>query len=136
MEPNMDMAAGNAAAAGGAMAIVMMLIYAVIGILMLVTGWKLFVKMGKPGWNAIIPIYSTYVLVQALNKPMWWFIVAILFSPFSIVILWELCKAFGKGTGFFVATLFFGIITMPMLAFGSATFTAPPAAPAAPAAAA
>ena len=129
MEPNMDMAAQNAGG-GMAMMAVMGLIYLVIGIFFIIVGWKLFVKMGKPGWVTLVPIYNTYVLVQALNKPMWWFIVAILFSPFMLVVLWELCKAFGKGGGFFVATLFVGFITMPMLAFGSATFTAPPPAPA------
>jgi hypothetical protein len=119
---------------GGVGGIFIMIIYLAILVLMVASGWKLFVKMGKPGWNAIVPIYNYYVLTQALNKPILWFILMLVPGVNSIVgliLMWELIKCFGKGAGFFVATLFFGVVTIPMLAFGSATFTPPPAAPAA-----
>lgn len=89
--------------------------------------------MGQPGWACLVPFYNQYVLTVALKKPILWFI--LLFVPLANVVigfmlLWEMIKCFGKGGGFFVATLFFAYVTIPILAFGSATFT-PPAAPAA-----
>ncbi|MCB6971875.1 DUF5684 domain-containing protein [Butyricimonas synergistica] len=41
---------------------------------------------------------------------------------FSIIMLHEFLAKFGKGVGFTIATIFFGFITLPMLAFGDATF--------------
>lgn len=119
---------------GGGIGIVGMLVYLAVLVLMLVAGWKLYVKMGQPGWACLVPIYNYYVLTLALNKPILWFILMLIPGVNSIVgliLLWELNKAFGKGTGFFIATLFFAPITMSILAFGDATFTAPPPAPAA-----
>jgi len=51
---------------GGAaaiMAIVMFLIYAAIIIVFIASMWKVFVKAGKPGWAAIIPI----VTIDSIN---------------------------------------------------------------------
>ena len=38
---------------------------------------KLFKKAGKPGWAAIVPFYSTYVLVEIAGLKWWWFLIAI-----------------------------------------------------------
>ncbi len=121
---------------GGGIGIVGAIIYLGVVVFMFACYWKIFVKMGQPGWAGIIPIYNLYVLTQALNKPILWFILTLIPGVNGIVMLilgWELIKCFGKGAGFFVATLFFFPIMIAILAFGSATFTPPPAA--APAAA-
>jgi len=115
--------------AGGIGGVILALIYLAILVLMIASMWKLFVKMGKPGWAAIVPFYNYFVLTEALKKPIIYFIGMLI--PFvnmivSLILMWELVKSFGKGAGFFVATLFFGFITLPMLAFGDATFTPPP----------
>ena len=39
--------------------------------------WKIFVKAGRPGWNAIIPIYSIYVFCDIAGKKN-------LFAPYII----------------------------------------------------
>ena len=31
--------------------------------------WKVFVKAGKPGWAAIVPIYNVIVLLEIAGKP-------------------------------------------------------------------
>ena len=38
---------------------------------------KLFQKAGKPGWAAIVPFYSTYVLVEIAGLNWWYFLIAI-----------------------------------------------------------
>ena len=44
--------------------LVLMVFYLAIVVLLIVSGWKVFEKAGKPGWASIIPIYS---LVGGLN---------------------------------------------------------------------
>lgn len=36
--------------------------------------WKLFKKCGKEGWEAIIPFYNQYVLVQLAGLNWWYFL--------------------------------------------------------------
>lgn len=48
-------------------------VYGIVILLLLVSIWRIFVKMGQPGWKAIIPIYSTWVLIKTLRKPASWF---------------------------------------------------------------
>lgn len=94
--------------------------------LYVVSLWKIYGKAGKPGWAAIVPIYNVVVLLQIVERPVWWII--LLLIPFvniviSIILSIDLAKAFGKSGawGFFMLALL-GIIGYPMLAFGSSTF--------------
>lgn len=48
-------------------------IYLAIIALMIVSMWKIFVKMGAPGWACLIPFYSAWVLIERLRKPRSWF---------------------------------------------------------------
>ena len=43
-----------------------MILSLIIGILSLVAEWMIFKKMGRQGWEGIVPIYNTYVLCQEL----------------------------------------------------------------------
>lgn len=54
-------------------------------ILVIVAEVKLFKKMGKPGWAAIVPFYNTYVLVECAGLNWWWFLVAISGSILTII---------------------------------------------------
>lgn len=108
------------------MAIVPIIIVVGILILMYASLWKIFTKAGKPGWAAIIPIYNAMVMAEIAEKPSWWGLLTLI--PYvgmiwGIWILNRMIKRFGKGVGYTIATLFFGIITLPMLAFGDATYT-------------
>jgi hypothetical protein len=53
--------------------IVFSAIYLLIIALMVVSIWKIYVKMGEPGWKSIIPFYSTWTLIDRLRKPQSWF---------------------------------------------------------------
>ena len=104
----------------------MWIFYIAIAIFMIVVYWKIFEKAGQPGWAAIIPIYNIVVLLKIL-KMDWWHILIMLFVPFAaavygIIMNYKLALKFGKDTGFAVLTIFFSIITLPILAFGSAKY--------------
>lgn len=120
---------GGGAAAG--MGIGFMVVWLALVVLMIATGWKIFVKAGKPGWASIIPIYNIIVLLEIVGKPVWWVILMLI--PFvnivvGIILMIELAKAFGKGTGYGLGLVFLGIIFGPMLAFGDAQYRGPQAA--------
>ena len=66
-------------AATGAGLGVFFLFYLVILVIYLVSMWKLFVKMGQPGWVGIIPILNVYGIYKLAGRD-WWYII-LLFIP-------------------------------------------------------
>ena len=48
------------------MIIIVLLVLYFIGL------WKLFQKAGKNGWEAIVPFYNTWVLVE-ISGLAWWY---------------------------------------------------------------
>ena len=117
----------DGAASGGAGGSIVGL---VIGILVIAGMWKVFTKAGKPGWAAIIPIYNVVVLLQIAGKPLWW--IVLLFIPIvniviAAMVMINVAKAFGKGTGFALGLLFLSPIFIPILGFSDAQYVGTPA---------
>ena len=103
-----------------------MMFYVIAFIVFLVAAqWKVYSKAGKPGWACIIPIYNIIVLLEIVNKPIWW--IVLLLIPFVniivlIIIQVELAKVFGKSTGFAVGLILLSFIFLPILGFGDAKY--------------
>ena len=57
-----------------------MLLEIIGAILSMVGSWMIFKKMGRQGWEGIVPIYSTYVLCKVLYGNGWKFL--LLLIPF------------------------------------------------------
>lgn len=113
----------------GGIGVVVVLIYLAIVIVLIVAGWKLFVKAGQPGWAVLIPIYNIVVMLKIIGKPVWWivgFLIPIVNFVVAILLSVGLAKVFGKGTGFAIGLIFLPFIFVPILAFGDAKYTAPP----------
>ena len=131
----------------GGLALVSSLIQVVIILLNIIGLFKIYQKMGKPGWKGIIPFYNMYGLYDELwdKKYFWGYLLAqavmlnpsspsgLLFSVADLVLsvamivvvmklYIKLAKAFGKGTGFGVLTFFFAPICLALLGFGSAEY--------------
>lgn len=90
--------------------------------------WKVFVKAGKPGWASIIPIYNTIVVLQIAGRPVWWIVlllIPVVNLVIAIIVMIDLAKSFGKGTGFGIGLALLGIIFLPILGFGDARYQAP-----------
>lgn len=90
--------------------------------------WRIFVKAGKPGWAAIIPVYNYLVELEILGRPWWWLL--LMFVPLvnvviGIIIIFDMAKVFGKSTGFGFGLLFLSFIFIPILAFGDARYLGP-----------
>lgn len=87
---------------------------------------KIFTKAGRKWWEAIIPIYNSYVLLKIVGRPGWWLL--LFFIPFVslivlIVVMLDLAKVFGKGVGTALGLIFLPFIFVPVLAFGKAKYT-------------
>ena len=94
--------------------------------------WKLFSKAGKPGWAAIVPIYSTIVNMEVIGRPGWWFL--LYFVPFlgiylSVIDTIFLARSYGKSTGFAVGLILLPVVFYPMLAFSKDANYVGPTAP-------
>lgn len=100
----------------------MTLLGIILQIVALVANWFVFKKMGREGWEGIIPIYNLYVLFQVLYGNGWKFL--LLLIPFYNIYLAikldiDLAHAFNKSTGFGIGLLFFPFIFNCILAFSA-----------------
>lgn len=116
---------------------VLFLLVIIIGYLALyiTSMWKLFKKAGKKGWEAIIPYYNTYVLIEIAGLNWWYFLIAISGTILTLIgieslgfitaiagyainffIFWNLAKKMHKDTvtTAILGTLFSGIM-IPIL---------------------
>jgi len=83
----------------------------------------------QPGWAAIIPVYSTWVLFEITGFPGW--IALLSLVPFinivpavlALVATVKLAQRFGKGIGFGIGMIFLPFIFMPILGYGKAQYT-------------
>ena len=94
--------------------------------------WKAFEKMGRKGWEGIVPIYNIYILLQIVGKPVWWivlFLIPLVNLIVAILVCIEVAKGFGKGTGFGVCLALFGFVFWPILGFGDAQWQGVTASP-------
>ena len=112
---------------GAGMAAILLYIVAVYAILV-IPYWVIFTKAGQPGWPALIPIYSTYILLKVVGRPGWWlilFIIPLVNLVILIIVMNDLSKSFGHGVGFTLGLLFLSIIFVYILAFGASTYRGP-----------
>ncbi len=91
----------------------------------LVAMWKIYVKMGREGWEAIIPLYNTYVLFEELTGNGWNML--LLLIPFyniylAIKIQIDLAHAFGQSTVFGWGLALLNPIFQLILGFGDAVY--------------
>jgi hypothetical protein len=112
----------------GGMGVVGTLIYIVVIVFYIFCLWKIFVKAGKPGWAAIIPIYNILVELEIVGRPWYWLL--LMFIPvvdivLGIIVLFRMSKVFGHGTGFGFGLLFLSFIFLPILAFDESKYLGP-----------
>jgi len=131
----------------GALFAVYLIFMIAIYVVTVVGLWKMYVKAGRPGWAAIIPIYNWWVWVEMIGRPRWWFwalVASVLLSWIPIVgvilgilmfVLYlmgclDMAKAFGRGAGTGIGLWLLPFVFAPILGFGDAQYLGPVASPA------
>ncbi|MGN1001071.1 MAG: DUF5684 domain-containing protein [Bacilli bacterium] len=127
--------------AGTMILVILILLLVVLAYLVfsIVGKWKLYKKCGKEGWEAIIPFYSDWVLVEISGLKWYWFLIFLaptIASTFNlgdfisvlasiaailanVCICYNLSKKFNKSDTWFILSIFFGGITIPLLGLSS-----------------
>lgn len=77
--------------------------------------WKVYGKLGMPGWYSIIPVYADYKLCERVHRgdETRTFLMAYL------IVLNDMSRAFGKETGYTIGLVIFGFVFWTMLGFGA-----------------
>ena len=126
----------------GALLAVYILVMIAIYVITVIGLWKMYVKAGRPGWAAIIPIYNWWVFVEIIGRPRWWFwalVAAVLLSWIPVVgiilsilmfVLYlmgclDMAKAFGRGAGTGIGLWLVPFVFAPILGFGDAQYVGP-----------
>lgn len=94
-------------------------------VLILVAGWKMYVKAGQQGWVSLIPILNILGLLKIVHRPWWWILLMLIpFVNFVVVIILmlDLAKAFGKGVGTALLLILLTPIGYLLLGFGDAQY--------------
>src|SRR5690606_7895582 len=61
--------------------------------------WKLFIKAGRPGWEALVPFYREYIITKITGRAAWPVILLLvpLLNIFVAISLYlDFVKSFGK----------------------------------------
>ncbi len=114
----------NDAATGGAIGI-LVVIYLAVFVVFLVGYWKVFTKLGLPGWMGIIPLVNVYMLFKArgTHEPVVWLILSLI-PCINIIAMWMLAndtaELFGKELGWKIFLFLIPGISHIVLGFGGA----------------
>jgi hypothetical protein len=107
---------------------VLLFIYLAFFVIYLVAMWKLFTKMGQPGWIGIIPLLNAYGIYKLAGRD-WWWVILLLIPCINIVAAWFLAadtaKLFGKELGWAILLFIFPGLGHLILAFGGSQYVGP-----------
>lgn len=102
-------------------------LFALFGLLTLVSICIVYKKAGQPVWAVFVPVYSQWVLAEIGEKPGWWGLIVAFsgFIPFggivSIILMLlisiGIAQTFDRGILFGLGLLFLPFIFYPILAF-------------------
>ena len=88
----------------------------------IVGNWQTFKKMGREGWESIVPFYNTYVLFETLYGNGWQFLTLLIpfYGIYVYFKLWiDVAAGFNKSTGFGVGLALLQPIFICLVGFSS-----------------
>jgi hypothetical protein len=113
----------------------MSLVYLLFLLAALAGLWRVFEKLGRAGWEGIIPIWNLLVVLQLVHRPVWWvvlFLLPIVNLVIGIIVCMEFARLFGRSPAFGVGLALLGFVFYPILGFGKAEYHGPTGAEATP----
>jgi hypothetical protein len=112
-------------AGGTAMVVILTLVYLAFFVVMLIGYWKVFTKIGLPGWMGIIPFVNVYMIFKARGErePVVWLILSLI-PCVNIIAMWFLAndtaEMFGKELGWKLFLFLIPGLSHLVLGMGSA----------------
>lgn len=79
--------------------------------------WKVFVKAGKPGWYAIIPVYNMWALLELGDQQGFWCLIPVANIIFYVKACLSINKKFSKPTWFAFLMIFVAPVAFIILGF-------------------
>lgn len=64
---------------------IVLLIAVAIAVLQIIGTWKILTKAKQPGWGALIPFYSQYLLCKISGVNPWWILIVVLSPILNII---------------------------------------------------
>ena len=73
----------------------------IVCILVIVGNWKIYKKMGRQGWESIVPIYNEYVLCDVLYGNGWKFLLILIpiYNIYFVIKLYRPGQGLQSGRG-------------------------------------
>lgn len=102
--------------------------FAIEMLLLVISFWKLFKKMGHQGWKIFIPIYNVVLLCEdVMGKKIYAFLffIPIANLVFSLILSFHIAKVFGKSDGVQILSVFFPSFMIPLIALDESKYTSP-----------
>ncbi len=104
----------------------------IIFLITIISLWKIFVKAGKPGWAALIPIYNLIVALKVAKMSLWWllaipatcipFVGGAIGIVYNVIYAIRQAQVFNKDIAFAIGIILLPFIFLPILAFGKAVY--------------
>lgn len=97
-------------------------LYLVLVVVALTAAWRIYVKMGRRGWEALIPIYNLVIFYKCVWGSGWYLLLTLIpvVGPIiALVTLFKLYRGFHKGLIFSWLGLIFSPIAFLIVAFDS-----------------
>lgn len=93
----------------------------ILSVLLGLSSFKLYQKMGYKGWEAFVPFYNYYIIQKEVGEPKWWVILAylpivgpIMMTVFHLFLMKKIWKDFSAGTNSYCVASFylFGVFVL------------------------
>lgn len=108
--------------------VIILVLFLAISLMVVFSLWNIFVKAGRSGVLAFIPLYNIVVLLEITGAPLWLlvlFFVPVVNVAMLFVLGYWLSKAFGYDLEFAVGLFFLPFVFLPILAFGKSQYIPP-----------
>lgn len=126
-----------------ALLVLLVVLLAFVWIVPIAGKWKVYGKLGMPGWYSLVPVYADYKLCERVHRGdecktflmaylivlicSWVFcwvdtlswVLALVQLVMNIIVLNDLSHTFGKETGYTIGLVILGFVFWTMLGFGA-----------------
>ena len=106
----------------GLIPIILLAYFGLSFLIVWISWFKIFSKSGQAGWKALVPLLNLFTFTKIARKPVWWFIIYLIFPIGYVLSSLQIAKLFGKNLIFSIGLILIPIVFFPLLAFGKSEY--------------